>query len=186
MQKYFKKKYGLKKLIVYLNNHIISRIIFSSVRNFWFKYFLRIELGAKSSILTDFKVSTVGNIKIGKNSVINNSCRFDNRFPIKIGNNVSISYGTHILTKGHLPDDPLFKTFGKAVVIEDYAWICTNSIILPGVNVGKGAVVLTGSVVTKNVEPYSIVGGNPAKIIKSRSKNLEYNLNYDAWVPFWG
>ena len=54
------------------------------------------------------------------------------------------------------------------VKIEDDCWIASNAVILAGVTVGKGAVVAAGSIVTKDVPPYSIVGGNPAKIIKSR------------------
>ena len=54
------------------------------------------------------------------------------------------------------------------IIIKDDVWIGTNAIICSGVTVGQGAVIAAGSVVTKNVEPYSIVGGNPAKIIKYR------------------
>ena len=54
------------------------------------------------------------------------------------------------------------------IVINDDVWIATDSIILSGVNVGKGAVIAAGSVVVKDVPPYSIVGGNPAKVIKYR------------------
>jgi acetyltransferase-like isoleucine patch superfamily enzyme len=56
------------------------------------------------------------------------------------------------------------------IVIEDDVWIGANAVILPGVKVGKGAVVGAGSVVTRNVEPFSIVGGNPARIIRMRKK----------------
>ena len=52
------------------------------------------------------------------------------------------------------------------VVIEDYVWIGMNSIILKGVTIGKGAVVAAGSVVTKSVPPMTVVGGNPAEVIK--------------------
>lgn len=54
------------------------------------------------------------------------------------------------------------------IIIEDDVWIGNNAIILSGVKIGKGAIVAAGSVITKNVEPYSIVGGNPAKLIKYR------------------
>lgn len=55
-----------------------------------------------------------------------------------------------------------------AVIIEDEVWLGANSIILSGVTIGKGAIVAAGSVVTKDVPPYTIVGGNPAKFIKNR------------------
>jgi acetyltransferase-like isoleucine patch superfamily enzyme len=144
------------------------------------------RIGIKSSILTDFKVASRGNISVGKNTVINNGCRFDNRFPIIIGDNVSITYGTIILTKGHDIDDPQFRTKGAPVQIEDYVWVCANVIILPGVCLGKGSVVLSGAVVTKDVPEYCVVGGNPARIVRQRLKNQAYKLHYDPWVPFFG
>lgn len=58
----------------------------------------------------------------------------------------------------------------KPIVIEDAVWIGANCIILPGVTIGKGAVIAAGSVVTKNVAPYSIVGGNPARVIKEHDQ----------------
>jgi acetyltransferase-like isoleucine patch superfamily enzyme len=174
------------RFLVYLSNHVVSRIVFSSVRMWWYRRVMRFSIGPGSSILTDFRVATCRNISIGSNCVVNNGCRFDNRYPIRIGNNVSVSYGTHILTKGHDMNDPDFKTVGSSVIIEDRVWTCTNAMILPGVRLGQGSVVLSGAVVTKDVEPYSVVGGNPAQIIRTRSRDLRYTLSYDAWVPFWG
>jgi acetyltransferase-like isoleucine patch superfamily enzyme len=144
------------------------------------------KIGAKSSILTHFIVSERGNLEVGNHTVINNNCRFDNRFPIQIGNNVSITYGTSILTKGHDIDDPNFRTKGAPVVVADYVWIAAYAIILPGVTLGKGCAVLPGSVVNKNVEPFQVVGGNPAVVIRERTHNLNYKLFWDPWVPFWG
>ena len=60
------------------------------------------------------------------------------------------------------------------VFIDDYAWICCRSVILPGIKIGKGAIVASGAVVTKDVPPYAIVGGIPAKVIGWREKK-----NYD-------
>ena len=64
----------------------------------------------------------------------------------------------------------------KHIVIEDNAWICTRAIVLQGVTIGEGAVVGAGSVVTKDVPPYSIVGGVPAKIIGKRPREISYTL----------
>ena len=60
----------------------------------------------------------------------------------------------------------------KPVYIDDDVWIGRRVLIMPGVHIGTGAIIAAGSVVTKNVEPYSIVGGNPAKHIKYRRENL--------------
>jgi acetyltransferase-like isoleucine patch superfamily enzyme len=64
------------------------------------------------------------------------------------------------------------------VTIEDYAWISCRVVILPGVTIGKGAVVAAGAVVTTNVPPYTIVGGVPAIEIGKRTKNLNYTLDF--------
>ena len=179
-------KYSFGRFLVYVTNHIISRIFFSSIRMAWYRHVMKYNVGHNSSILTDFKISGRKNLAIGRNTVINNGCRFDNRFMIAIANNVSITYGTVILTKGHDIEDPMFATKGSPVFIDDYVWICARVTILPGVKINKGAVVLSGSVVTKDVPAYHVVGGNPAKFVKKRSQNQIYELDFDPWVPFFG
>lgn len=185
-QKIAGKTLFLQRFLVYFSNHFVSRVFVSWFRLFWYRSAMRYRIGRDSSILTGFKVARHGNISIGKNSVINNNCKFDNRFPITIGNNVSISYGSIIFTKGHDIDDPKFPTIGASVYIDDYVWLASKVIILPGVSVGEGAVVLTGSVVSKDVEPFNVVGGNPAKFIRLRPSNQSYQLKFNPWVPFFG
>ena len=68
----------------------------------------------------------------------------------------------------HDVSSPTFDYFVSPVVIKDNVWIATGAIILPGVTIGEGAVVGAGAVVTKDVEPWTVVGGNPAKFIKKR------------------
>lgn len=179
-------KYYFGRFLVYATNHIITRIFLSSIRLNWYRHVMKYDVGDNSSILTDFKISGRKNLTIGRNTVINNGCRFDNRFPISIANNVSITYGTVILTKGHDMEDPMFATKGAPVIIDDYVWICARVTILPGVKINKGAVVLSGSVVTKDVPAYHVVGGNPASFVKKRSQNQVYKLNFNPWVPFFG
>ncbi len=178
--------YRFEMLLVYLTNHVISRIVLSSVRLFWFRRIMGFEIGPGSSILTDFKVSRRGNLKLGRSCVVNNSCRFDNRFLIELDDNVSITYGTMILTKGHDIDSPTFATKGGGVKIGSYAWVCAQAIILPGVTLGQGAVALTGAVVTRDVAPFQVVGGNPAQLVRERPQNQAYVLKWDPWVPFFG
>jgi acetyltransferase-like isoleucine patch superfamily enzyme len=96
--------------------------------------------------------------------------------PIVIGERVCINDGAIILTASHDLMDPEWKHKKSSIVIEDYAWICTNAILLPGVRIGRGAVVGAGAVVSKNVGPGEIVAGNPAKLISiKRIENLKYN-----------
>jgi acetyltransferase-like isoleucine patch superfamily enzyme len=96
--------------------------------------------------------------------------------PIRIGNNVMISPRVSLYAENHVIagiDIPM-KEQGvtqKGIVIEDDCWIAANSIILDGVTVGRGSVVAAGAVVSKNVPPYSVVAGVPARIIKSRNNS---------------
>jgi maltose O-acetyltransferase len=115
------------------------------------------------------------NLKIGAFSFIG-TVEFALHEKITVGKNVCINDGVLILTASHNLDDPEWRHIKKPIFIDDFAWICTNAIILPGVNIGKGAVVGAGAVVSKNVLPYTIVVGNPATpIAKKRISNLTYN-----------
>jgi acetyltransferase-like isoleucine patch superfamily enzyme len=100
-----------------------------------------------------------------------------------IGRNVNLSSEVLIRTAQHDYQSPDFKTVFHPVKIEDYVWLGPRCIILPGVTVGEGAVVAAGAVVTKDVEPYTLVGGVPAKKIGERPKNLQYTLG-KGFLPF--
>lgn len=135
-------------------------------------------LKSHSTIHRNVKFFHVGNFSMGENSVVNFGCYLDNRRGIYIGNNVGIAHNTKIYTLGHDLDDPLFRTKGSKVVIEDNVFIFANSLVMPGVTIKEGAIVLPGSVVTKDIEPYHIVGGNPAKKIRERIRDIEYINDY--------
>lgn len=123
----------------------------------------------------------MGKFFMGRSSVINFGCYLDNRRGIYIGDNVGIAHNTKIYTLGHDLNDPKFKTKGKPVHINDNAFIFSNAMIMPGVTIGEGAVVLAGSVITKDVEPWTIVGGNPAKKIRDRIQDVKYKSIYTYW-----
>jgi maltose O-acetyltransferase len=117
-------------------------------------------------------------VRIGDHCIIGNDVFLDGREGITIGRNVNISGHVHIYTLEHDPQHPRFGTQGGPVVIEDYAYIASRSTLLPGVTIGAGAVVAAGAVVTRDVEPYTIVGGVPARPIGTRTRDLRYNLDY--------
>lgn len=118
---------------------------------------------------------------MGQNTVINFGCYLDNRRGIYIGNNVGIAHNTKIYTLGHDLNDPMFSTKGAPVHIGDDVFIFSNAMVMPGVTIGEGAIVLAGSVVTKDVEPWAIVGGNPAKKIRERNRDVGYKQIYRYW-----
>jgi acetyltransferase-like isoleucine patch superfamily enzyme len=93
---------------------------------------------------------------------------------VEIGERTLLGYRTQILSGNHVVPTKPQRIFGsghdfRKVIIERDVWIGANCLVLPGVSIGEGAVVSAGSVVTKNVQPYSIVGGCPAKVIRERS-----------------
>lgn len=87
---------------------------------------------------------------------------------ITLGNNVIISDGAYLCTAQHDITDPAFALTTAPITIGDSAWIGARAIILPGRKVGEGAVVAAGAVVTRDVEPWTVVAGNPARVIKKR------------------
>lgn len=114
---------------------------------------------------------------IGKGVSFGPKVLLDARSGLEIGDNAVIAYEAIIWTLNHDYNDIHFKSKGSKVVIGSYSWICSRSIVLPGVTIGEYAVVASGAIVTKNVPPYAIVAGVPAKIIGYREKK-EYNYGY--------
>lgn len=121
------------------------------------------------------------NISIGDNSGIGINARIPSN--ITIGRDVMMAPDIVILSKNHnisSVDIPMIKqadTEETHLIIEDDVWIATRVIILPSVSwIGRGSILAAGAVITKNVPAYSIVGGNPAKLIKYR-KNIASDEN---------
>ncbi|MBC8165300.1 MAG: acyltransferase [Bryobacteraceae bacterium] len=101
---------------------------------------------------------------------------------ITIGDNVNISSQCVILGGMHDPDDPQFRGILTPTVIEDYAWLATRVTLTGGIRIGRGAVVAAGAVVTRDVPPYTVVAGVPAKRIKDRNPEAcKYELSYQPW-----
>ena len=106
----------------------------------------------------------------------------DARKGLTIGENAVIAYQAIIWTWNHDYNDIHFCGKGAPVSIGAYSWICSRSIVLPGVTIGEGAVVASGAIVTKDVPSYTIVAGIPARVIGKREKKeweYGYNAKYD-------
>jgi acetyltransferase-like isoleucine patch superfamily enzyme len=172
----FKVVFG--ELLVYVTNRIVANIPFHFVRLFFYRHIVKLKIGEGSHIFMEAWVDTRKNFFIGKNSTINEKCRLDNRGGIYIGDNVSISSQVCILTGDHDIRSPYFEGRVRPVKIEDYVFIGTRAMILPGVTLGKGCVVGAGSIVTKDVAPFAIVAGSPAKLVGHRTENLDYTAFY--------
>ena len=88
--------------------------------------------------------------------------------PITLGANSTVSQGAYLCTASHDISDPLNPLITAPIVIEDQAWVAAGAFVGMGVTIGQGAVVGARAAVFKSVEPWSVVGGNPAKFIKQR------------------
>jgi maltose O-acetyltransferase len=102
---------------------------------------------------------------------------------IILKSDVVTGHRVEFYTSDHDPDDPAFARRDAPIVIEDHAFIGSRAIILKGVTVGRGTVVGAGSVVTKDVPPFAIVAGNPARIIRMR-RATEFTYSHDGSPMF--
>jgi len=174
-----------KGLRLYLFNKILNRIPFANVRNAFARCYL--VLGKDSNILLNVEILNSSparaQIQIGHHTVVNTRCVLDGRVgTITIGNHVDIARETNIFTLEHDPNSDFHDSRSGNVVIEDYVWIASRVTILPGVTIGRGAVVASNAVVTKDVEPFAIVAGIPARKIGVRTSGLKYTNQY---FPFF-
>lgn len=163
-----------------LFNIIYNYIPFIFVKNFIFKTAGN-KIGNKSFIHPKTRFFCFGRITIGNNVTINFGSLLDARCGINIGNNVMIAHNAKIYTLGHDYNSPKLDATGSKVTIEDNVCVFSNVMIMPGVTIEEGAVILPGSVVTKNVSNYTVVGGVPAKELKKREKNIDYQIDYNYW-----
>jgi acetyltransferase-like isoleucine patch superfamily enzyme len=182
------------RILNYLTNHVVAHVPSFTLRHLWYRRVLGIQLGQDAGVHMGTYVWFYGpreirriGVRIGRNSRINRNCTLDARSPLTIGDNVSLSPEVIILAGTHDVNDPTFppSPVGPyAVAIEDHVWIGTRAMILPGVTVGRGAVVAAGSVVTKDVPPLTIVAGVPAKPIGMRDSGATvYEL--DSSLPLF-
>ena len=157
--------------------HLISLYVPShTLRNLVF-VLSGVKMGSGSTIHMGCKFFDPRGVSIGSDTKIGEKAFLDGRAPLFIGSHVDIASEVMIYNSKHDLEDPDFKAIEAEVNIGDYVFIGPRAIILPGVRVGKGAVVAAGAVVTKDVADFSIVGGVPAEGIGERkNKNLYYRL----------
>lgn len=126
----------------------------------------------KSGIARTARVEYPWNLTLKDGAYICPHCWVYAMDKISIGRNCCIGEYSMLLTGSHRTDSPYFDLITKPITIKDNAWVATSAIILPGVTIGEGAVVAAGAVVAKDVAPWTIVGGNPARFIKKRELHL--------------
>jgi acetyltransferase-like isoleucine patch superfamily enzyme len=164
------------RVLTYLTNYVVAYVPSFAFRRLWYRHALGIQVGPNVGVFLGTYVWFHGpsatrrkSVRIGRNTRINRSCTLDLRCGLTIGENVSISPEVMILGASHDVNDPGFGSVDFAAIeIEDHAYIGTRAMILPGVTVGRGAVVVAGAQVSKDVPPMTIVAGAPARPIGMR------------------
>lgn len=157
------------------------------LRNLIYKYVFLVKTGKKTIVYFGTEIRGHVNLFIGERSIIGDRSVLDARNGIFIGNDVSLSSSVSIWTEQHDYNDPWYRcnpVKSGSVHIGNRAWIGPNTTILPRVSIGEGAVIAAGAVVTKDVPPYTLVAGVPAKVIGERNKNLKYELS-GKYAPFY-
>lgn len=165
-------------VLAYTYNGIVGRLPSHTLREVFLRRYLG-AFGLGTAVQMGVCFLNGRKVHLGDRNVVNFGSLFDGRrFRITTGNDVSIGPEASILTLGHDPHSPSFELRGGEVTIGDRAWIGYRALILPGVTIGEGAVVASSAVVTKRVEAYSIVAGNPARVIGQRNRELSYSLSF--------
>lgn len=169
--------YGFYRLL----SSVIMWLPFRFIRTMWFKIIIK-NIGKESFISRNIDIRSPRNIEIGNNVVINKRVLLDGRgAKLRIGDNVDIAQDVHIWTEEHDVSSCNHGLKSGDVIIEKNVWIASRATILPGVVLGEGCVIACGAVVSKDVAPYTIVGGVPAKKIGNRNERLSYKLHYTAF-----
>lgn len=170
---------GLEFVVFIL--HLIGHFPSHHVRRLFYRM-AGMKIGKGSTLHTGTHFYNPSNIKIGKDTIIGEDAVLDGRATLTIGDHVDFASEVMIYNCQHDVHREDFGAQGGPVIIEDYVFLGPRVIVLPGVTIGKGAVVAAGAVVTKNVEPFTIVGGVPAKVIGERNiKDPHYRLGRAAW-----
>lgn len=153
------------------------------------RFFLRssgVKMSKNVRFFEGFHVRNPQGITLGDGCSIGTRVLLDGRKGLTAGKSVVFGYECIVWTLNHDYNDIHFCTKGAPVSIGDYAWICSRSIVLPGITIGEGAVVASGAIVTKDVPPYAIVAGIPARVVGKREKK-DYLYGYktsDEYMHF--
>ncbi len=147
------------------------------VRQAWLRMF-GAKIGKNSAIFRGTTVFGIREITIGDNVIVSFRCLLDARGGLTIHDNVVIASDVHFITGSHLPDDDHFDFVLLPIEVHQNAWIASRATVLPGVTIGRGAVVGASSLVRKDVGELEMAAGVPAKVRGIRRSSLDYAPTY--------
>jgi serine acetyltransferase len=160
-------------------NHLVARIPYTNAR---MRAYARMGVGMddplRAILMLGSEIIEPRGLWLCRGATVGKGCVLDARGGLRIGENVNVSGGVRLLTGSHRIDSEHFEAHYEAISIGERAWIATGATVLPGVTIGEGAVVAAGAVVARDVDPYVVVGGVPARLIAERPRELSYELNF--------
>lgn len=165
-----------------LSNFIIPYLPSGHLR-YKMMVFLGAQLAKNVKLYQGFMVREPRKLVVEEGVCIGPKVLLDARCGLIIRKNAVLAYDSIIWSLNHDYNDIHFCGKGAPVIIGSYSWICSRAIILPGITIGDYAIVASGAIVTKDVPPYAVVAGIPAKIIRYRDKK-EYTYGYNAKEDF--
>lgn len=171
----YKRTLSYKNIIGRLMWNITSCLLFrpfgTRIFNCWRINLLRLfgaKIGGGCTIFSNVTIWAPWNLKMGNNSCLGPKVNCYNTGLVTIGDRVVISHGAYLCPGTHDFNNKDFPMTPYTITINNLAWIATEAFVGPKVTIGEGAVVGARACVFKDVEPWSVVGGNPAKFIKKR------------------
>jgi len=176
---------GLYVFYLGFANIVVNRIPVNWLRVWIYRHLYFMKIGKGTLIRMGVEIRRPRAIRIGDYSIINGGCMLDGRAGMTIGSNVDIGDQVRIYCGGHDVHSPDYRGVKGPVSIGDRACILARSTILRGLDIGEGAVVGACSVVLRDVPPYTIVAGNPARVLGERTRNLTYTFDRRTVNKTW-
>ncbi len=170
-QNHLSFKHKLIRLLWAITWTLLARWIPRQVGNGWKRFLLRLfgaKIASTAGIHNSARIYYPPNLIMGKNACIASKVNCYNVAPVIIHDNVTVSQYTYLCTASHDISSKDHTLITAPIIIEDEAWVAADAYIGMGVTIGKGAVVGARAAVFKDVAPWTVVGGNPAKFIKLR------------------
>ena len=173
------KPHNLKRLVWCVINATVFRCLPGTRLRYFRNMILRAfgaEIPLDSLVYSSCKIWAPWNLKIGKWSCVGPDTKLYNKNLIVLRDNVVVSQGCYLCTASHDISAEDHRLITAPIIIEDRAWVASDAFVSMGVTIGKGAVVGARGCVFKDVEPWTVVGGNPAKFLKKRIlRDEKYN-----------
>lgn len=169
------RKHQIVRLLWSIIWSLCARWMPRSLGKSWKRFLLRLfgaNISKTAHVYSSAKIYYPANLIMDEHSCIASNVDCYNVAPIKIGANAIVSQGAYLCTASHDISNPLYPLITAPIVIEDQAWVSAEAFVGMGVTIGEGAVVGARAAVFKDVEPWTVVGGNPAKMIGNRELKI--------------